>query len=57
MSNLDTYHLVCKHQDSLQRELALAVVEQIFQRGPQEVNDHHIVVALDAEPVHVGDAN
>ena len=52
-----TYHLICKHEDSLEGELPLAVVEEVFQTRSQQVNDHHIVVAFHAEPVHVWDSN
>ena len=52
-----TYHLVCKHQNSFEREFALAVVEKVLETGSEQVNHHHVVVALDTEPVDVGDAD
>ena len=30
-----SYHLIRKHEDCLERELALTVVEEIFERGAQ----------------------
>lgn len=54
---LSVYHLVSKHEDCLKRELALAVVEKIFQGGSKKVNDHDIVVSFHSEPVDVRDAD
>jgi len=45
--------LVSKHENGLERELALAVVEEVFERRPQQVDHHDIVVAFDAEPVDI----
>lgn len=44
------YQLVCKKQDGLQTELAVAKVEEILKGGPKEVHDHGIVVTLGSEP-------
>ena len=52
-----TYHLISKHQDCLKGELALAIVEEIFQTRAQEINDHDIVVSLNTEPVNIWDAD
>lgn len=49
--------MVCKHEDSLERELALAVVEEIFERGSEQVDHHDVVVALDAKPMYVWDSH
>lgn len=49
--------LVGQEQDRLQRELAVAEVEEILQGGAEEVQDHGIVVALGAEPPHEGNAD
>ena len=49
------YHLISKHKHSLQRELPLAVVEQILQTRSQQVHDHHRVVSLNSEPMHLRD--
>jgi hypothetical protein len=42
--------LIGKEQDGLQRELAVAEVEQVLKRGTKEIEDHGVVVALSAEP-------
>jgi len=50
-------HLVGQHEHRLQAELAVAEAEKVLQGRPEEVNDHDVVVALYAVPMHVGDAN
>merc|ERR1712166_500181 len=50
-------HLISQHEDGLQGELAFAVVEQVFERGAQQVNNHDVVVSLNAEPVHIRHTN
>ena len=57
MSRTSAYHLVGKHEHRFERELALAVVEEVLERGAEEVNHHYVVISLDAEPVDVGDAD
>jgi hypothetical protein len=49
--------LVGEQQDGLQRELAVAEVEEIFQGRAEQVQDHGVVVALGAEPAHKGNAD
>ena len=49
--------LVGQQQDSLQRELAVAKVEQILQARAEQVENHGIVVTLGAEPTNKGDTN
>lgn len=49
--------LIGKEQHSLQRELAVAEVEQILQTRSEEVDDHSVVVTLSTEPTHEGNAN
>jgi len=49
--------LVGQQEDSLQRELSVAKVEEIFQTGAKKVEDHGIVVAFGAEPTDEGDAD
>jgi len=51
------HQLIRQHQHRLQAELPVAKVEQVLQAGPQQVDDHHVVVALDAVPPHIGDAH
>ena len=50
------HQLVCQHEHSLQTELSVAEVEEVLQAGAKEIDDHHVVVALDAEPADVRDA-
>ncbi len=51
------YHLVSQHKDSLERELALAVVEEVLKGGAKKIDDHHVVVSLNAEPMNIRDAD
>mmetsp|Transcript_1763 Transcript_1763/g.5240 ORF Transcript_1763/g.5240 Transcript_1763/m.5240 type:complete len:352 (+) Transcript_1763:405-1460(+) len=44
------------HEHCLEAEAAAAVVEQILQRRSQQVQNHHVVVALHPVPAHRGDA-
>ena len=48
--------MVCKKQDGLEAELAIAEIEEVFQGGTEEVDDHGIVVALRSEPANEGNA-
>jgi hypothetical protein len=34
-----TYHLLCNHYDGLDGEFPVAVIEQVLQAGPEQVND------------------
>jgi hypothetical protein len=54
---VESYHLISKHEHSLEGELALAVVEQIFKTGSQEINDHDIVVTFNSEPMDIRNSN
>jgi hypothetical protein len=38
-------------------EATTAVVEEIFEGGPEQVKDHDVVVAFDAVPADVGNAD
>lgn len=49
--------LIGQEQDRLQREFAVAEVEEILQAGAQEIKDHGIVIALSTEPADEGDAD
>jgi hypothetical protein len=49
--------LVGQKQDGLQRELAVAEVEQVLQAGAEQVENHGIIVALSTEPADEGDAD
>merc|ERR1711920_278035 len=46
-------HLICQHEHRLQGKLAIAEAEQILQGRAKKVNNHDIVVALDAIPMHI----
>jgi hypothetical protein len=52
-----TYKLVGEKQHSLESELAVAEVEQVLERGAEEVHYHRVVVALNSEPAHEGDTD
>lgn len=43
-------HLVCQHQHSLHSEPTTAEVEEIFQRGPQQVHHQNVVLLLLTKP-------
>jgi hypothetical protein len=49
--------LVGQKQDGLQRELAVAEVEQVLQTGAEQVENHGIIVALSTEPADERDAD
>ena len=49
--------LIGEEKHRLERELAVAEVEQILQAGAEEVEDHGIVVALGAEPADERDTD
>jgi hypothetical protein len=49
--------LVGEEKHRLQRELAVAEVEQILQGRAEQVQDHGVVVALGSEPAHEGDTD
>lgn len=49
------YQLICKHQNCLQRQFPIAVVEQVFQAWPKEINNHYIVITLSSKPFEMGD--
>lgn len=52
-----THELVGEEQGRLERELAVAKVEQVLERRAEQVEDHGVVVAFDAEPAHERDAD
>jgi hypothetical protein len=49
--------LVGQEKNSLQRELAVAEVEQVLQGRSQEVENHGIVVTLGTEPANKGNSD
>ena len=42
--------MIGKHQHSLQREMAIAKVEEVLERRTKQIDYHHIVVAFDSKP-------
>ena len=46
----NTDQLIRKQEHGLERELAVAEIEKILQRRPEEVEDHRVVVAFGTEP-------
>jgi hypothetical protein len=51
------YQLICQQEDSLETELAVAEVEEIFQRRPEKIKNHGIVVAFGSKPSNKGHPN
>ena len=51
-----TYHLLCYHDHGLDGEFAVAMVEEVLQAGPQQVNDQDVVEALLTEVVDIRNA-
>jgi hypothetical protein len=49
--------LVGEEEDSLQREFAVAEVEEVLKGRAEQVQDHGIVVTLGAEPAHERDTD
>ena len=47
------YHLIGKHQNSLQGQFSVAKAEKVFKAWPQEVHNKNIVVTLNTKPVDV----
>ena len=50
-----TYHLLRYHDDSLDRELPVAVIKQVFQAGSEQVDDQDVVEPFLAEVIDVRD--
>ena len=49
------YHLFCGHTHGLDGELAPAHVKEIFEVGPQQIDDEDVVKAFLTEVVYLGD--
>jgi len=55
---LDTRdHLIRKHEDSLQAELAATEIEQVFQTWAEQIDHHDIVIAFHSVPSNTWDAD
>ena len=50
-------HLICKHEDRLEREFPLALAEQFFETGAERVHHHDIALFVLSEPVHGRDTD
>ena len=50
-------HLLGDHDDGLDRKAASAVVEEVLERGTEQVNDKNVVEAFLAEVIDIGDAS
>ena len=50
-------HLLCDHDDSLDRESAATVVKQIFQRWAKQIDHKNVVQALLTKVVDIGDSS
>ena len=46
-----THQLVCEHENRLEGKVPIAHPEEVLERGPEEVDDHDVVVSLLAGPV------
>lgn len=51
-----TYHLLGDHDDRLDRELPVAVIEKILQAGSEEVDDQDVMQTLLAKVVDIRDS-
>lgn len=51
----ETYHLLSYHNNGLDRELAVAVVEQILQTGTEEVDYKYVVKTFLAKVINIRD--
>lgn len=50
-----TYHLLGYHDDRLDGELSVAVVEQVLQTGAEQVDDQDVVQSFLAEVINIRD--
>jgi len=50
------YHLPGSHADGLENEFSTAHIEQIFETGPQQVDDEDVVQPLLTKVVNLRDA-
>ena len=49
--------LVGKQKNRLQRELAVAEVEEIFEGGAEQIENHGVVITLGTKPTHEGNTD
>lgn len=57
MVEVIAHQLISEQQNSLEREFAVAEVEEILEGRTKEIDDHCIIVTLGTEPPDKGDAN
>lgn len=57
MNEPGTYELIGKEKDGLEAEFAVAEVEEILERWPEEIDNHRIVVAFSTEPTDKGNTD
>jgi ABC-type transporter Mla MlaB component len=50
-------HLLGDHDDGLDGEATSAVVEEVLERGSEQVNDKNVVEAFLAKVIDIGDAS
>jgi hypothetical protein len=53
--NTITYHLLCNHYHGLDGKFTVAVIEQVLQAGPEQVNDQDVMKAFLTKVVDIGD--
>ena len=52
-----TYQLISKQQNCLEREFAVAKVEEVLKGRTEKVDDHCVVVTFGTEPPNKRDTN
>ena len=51
------YHLFCNHDDCLDREASVAMIEEVFQTGAEQINHKDIVQTFLSKVVDIGNAS
>lgn len=54
-ASVETYHLLCYHDDCLDRKLPVAVVEQVLETGTEQINHQDVMEAFLAEVINIRD--
>ena len=49
--------LICQHQDSFELKSSSAIIEKVFERRTEEIENHHIVISFNAVPPNIRDAH
>lgn len=50
-------HLISEHKNWFQTEFSFAVVEKILKGRTKEINDHDVIISLDAKPMNIWNSN